>query len=127
MQMQPKAQNPNILVVSNNYVTGYKIVRTLGFTYGLTVRARGAVPMIIAGIRSIFGGEIHELTDMLNFARQTALDRLVEHARALGANAVVSAQFDSSEMGQGMSEILAYGTAVVVEPDDRPATPVQLQ
>jgi len=117
----------DIIVVSNNYVTGYRIVKTIGFTYGLTVRARGALPMFVAIIRSIFGGEINELTDMLNFARQTALDRLIEHARQLGANAVLSARFDSSQIGQSMSEILAYGTAVVIEPDDRQTTPVQLE
>jgi uncharacterized protein YbjQ (UPF0145 family) len=118
--------NPGIIVVSNNYITGYRIVQTLGFTYGLTVRARGVLPSIFAGIRSIFGGEIHEYTNMLNFARQKALDRLLEHAQQLGANAVISARFDSSEMGQSMSEILAYGTAVIVAPEDRPSTPVQL-
>jgi uncharacterized protein YbjQ (UPF0145 family) len=131
--MLPQKQNPQqaqqqqpVIVVSNNYITGYRVAQTLGFTYGLTVRSRGAVPMFVAGIRSIFGGEIHEFTDMLNFARQTALNRLIEHARQLGANAVLSARFDSSEMGQGMSEILAYGTAVIVVPEDRPAAPVQL-
>ena len=121
------ATHHGIVVVSNNYVSGYRIVKTLGFTFGLTVRARGVVPGFVAGIRALFGGEIHEYTDMLNFARQKALDRLIEHAKQLGANAVVSVRFDSSEMGQSMSEILAYGTAVVIAPDQRPSAPVALQ
>lgn len=119
-------QNPGFLIVSNNYITGYRIVRTMGFTYGLTVRSRGVLHNLIAVIRSLFGGEINEYTDMLNYARQKALERLIEHAKQLGANAVVSVRFDSSEIGQSMSEILAYGTAVIVKPEDRPITPVQL-
>lgn len=127
MAKQYQQVNPNMIVVSNNYVSGYRVARTIGFCYGLTVRSRGALPMIFVGIRSIFGGEMHEMTDMLNFARHTALERLIEHATQLGANAVLSVRFDSSEIGSNMSEILAYGTAVILETDSRPSTPVQLQ
>lgn len=115
-----------IIIVSTPYVPGYKITRTLGVTWGLIVRSRGLGRNITAGLRSIMGGEIHEYTELLNQSREQALDRLKEHALALGANAVVSMQFDSSEMGETMTELLAYGTAVVVEKETAPSSPVRL-
>src|SRR5271157_1006844 len=115
-----------IIVVSISYLPGYKITKTLGFTWGLIVRSRGLGRNITAGLRSIIGGEIHEYTELLNQSREQALDRLREHAKALGANAVVSVEFDSSEIGQTMTELLAYGTSVVVEKDTVPASPVRL-
>jgi uncharacterized protein YbjQ (UPF0145 family) len=81
----------------------------------LVVRSRGLGGNIMAGLRSLGGGEIKEYTEMLEDARRHALDRLVKNATAMGANAVIRMQFDSSELGQKMSEIVAYGTAVVVE------------
>lgn len=116
----------NIIVVSTPYLPGYKIVKTIGFTWGLIVRSRGLGGNITAGLRSLVGGEIHEYTQLLNESREQALDRLKEHAAALGANAVIGVEFDSSEIGQVMTELLAYGTAVVVEKDDSPASPVRL-
>jgi len=115
-----------IIIVSTPYLPGYKITKTLGFTWGLIVRSRGLGRNITAGLRSIVGGEIQEYTELLNQSRGQALDRLREHAKELGANAVVSVQFDSSEIGQTMTELLAYGTAVVVEKDTVPASPVRL-
>ncbi len=115
-----------IILVSTPYVPGYKITRTIGVTWGLIVRSRGLGRNITAGLRSIVGGEIHEYTELLNQSRDQALERLREHARALGANAIVSMQFDSSEIGQTMTELLAYGTAVVVEQETAPASPVRL-
>ncbi len=91
------------------------------------MRSRGLGPNIIAFLRSLLGGEIHEYTLLLNQAREQALDRLKEHAKSLGANAVVNAEFDSSELGSVMTELLAYGTAVVVEKDETPPSPVRLQ
>jgi len=88
-----------IIIVSTPYVPGYKITRTIGVTWGLIVRSRGLGRNITAGLRSIIGGEIHEYTELLNQSREQALDRLREHAQAIGANAVVSMQFDSSEIG----------------------------
>ncbi len=122
--MKPLANE--IIIVSTPYLSGYKITKTLGFTWGLIVRSRGLGRNITAGLRSIIGGEIHEYTELLNQSREQALDRLREHAKALGANAVVSVEFDSSEIGQTMTELLAYGTAVVVEKDTVPASPVRL-
>jgi uncharacterized protein YbjQ (UPF0145 family) len=115
-----------ITVVSTPYVSGYKITKVHGFTWGLIVRSRGIGGNLIAGLRTIFGGEIHEYTELLNQSRQNALDRMKEHARELGANAVISVDFDSSEIGQSMTEVLAYGTAVTIEPETAVANPVRL-
>ena len=82
----------------------------------MVVRSRGIGGNIVAGLRSIVGGEIHEYTQLLEEARGHAIDRMVANATAKGANAIVMMRFDSSEIGQTMSEIVAYGTAVVVEP-----------
>ena len=116
-----------IIIASTPYVPGYTITKTIGFTWGLIVRSRGLGRNIVAALRSLPGGEIHEYTELLNQSREQALDRLREHAKALGANAVVSVAFDSSEIGSIMTELLAYGTAVVVEKDDSPASPVRLK
>jgi uncharacterized protein YbjQ (UPF0145 family) len=88
----------------------------LGMVYGITVRSRGLGGNIIAGFRTLAGGEIKEYTEMAHQARQQALDRLSEHASSLGANAVMSVMFDSTEIGKTMDEIIAFGTAVVVSP-----------
>ena len=128
--MQPSAQYPavpGVVVVSTPYIPGHRIVRTIGFTWGLIVRARGIGGNFMAQLRTIPGGEIKEYTEMLDQARHEALWRLIGHAQSLGANAVVSARFDSSEIGGIMSEILAYGTAVVVEPDGASSQPVSLR
>ncbi len=119
-------EKDGVIVVSNNYVTGYKITKTIGFTWGLTVRSRGFFPAMIAFLRMFFGGEIKEFTDMLNYSREKALERLVAHAKERGANAIISARFDSSQLGTTMSEILAYGTAVVIEKDETVSQPVRL-
>jgi uncharacterized protein YbjQ (UPF0145 family) len=116
----------DIIIVSTPYVPGYKITKTLGFTWGLIVRSRGVGGNVVASLRTIFGGEIHEYTELLNQSREQALGRMTEHAKALGANAVVSVDFDSSELGQSMTEVLACGTAVVVEKETAAASPVRL-
>ena len=103
-----------IKVVTTEEVAGYAVQETLGQVFGLVVRSRGLGGNMRAGLRSIAGGEIKEYTEMLEDARRHALDRLVKNAAVMGANAVVRMQFDSSELGQSMSEIVAYGTAVVI-------------
>lgn len=113
----PTAPPPSILVVTTPFVPGCRIVRTLGVTWGLIVRSRGLGRNITAGLRSLAGGEITEYTQLLDQTRGEAIQRLQQHAGALGANAVIGVGFDSSELGEVMSEILAFGTAVVVEPD----------
>jgi uncharacterized protein YbjQ (UPF0145 family) len=118
---------PNIIAVTTPYVPGFRIVRTLGVTWGLIVRSRGLGRNITAGFRSLAGGEITEYTQLLDQTRHEALTRLQQHAFQLGANAVVSVMFDSSEIGDIMSEILAIGTAVVVEPEPAAPQPVSLR
>lgn len=104
------------MLFTSNYVSGYKIDKVLGLAYGITVRSRGLGGNIIAGLRTLSGGEIKEYTEMAHQARQQALDRLSQHAKGLGANAVVSVMFDSTEIGNTMDEIIAFGTAVVISP-----------
>lgn len=115
-----------ITIVSTPYIPGHKIIRNIGFTWGLIVRSRGLGGNIVAGLRTIMGGEIHEYTQLLNESRSHALERMKEHARDMGANAVIGVAFDSSEIGQSMTEVLAYGTAVLIEPDTEESKPVRL-
>jgi uncharacterized protein YbjQ (UPF0145 family) len=105
-----------MIVVTTEEVTGQRIVEMKGQVFGLVVRSRGLGGNIMAGLRSLGGGEITEYTELLEDARRHAVDRMVQNATAMGANAVVRMQYDSSEIGNVMSEIVAYGTAAVVEP-----------
>ena len=107
-----------MLVATTERVAGYHVKQTLGQVFGVVVRSRGLGGNIIAGLRSLVGGEIHEYTQLLEQTRRQAVDRLVKNATAMGANGVVMMRFDSSEIGQTMSEIVAYGTAVVLEAGD---------
>lgn len=106
-----------MLVVTTENVAGHATRRSIGQVFGVVVRSRGIGGNIVAGLRSIVGGEIHEYTSLLEESRKQALDRMVRNASLMGANAVVMMRFDSSEIGQSMSEIVAYGTAVIVEPE----------
>ncbi|MFC3651053.1 YbjQ family protein [Dyella humi] len=105
-----------MLVVTTENVPGHQVVQVKGQVFGVVVRSRGIGGNVMAGLRSLVGGEIHEYTQMLEEARRHALDRLVSNAKLMGANAVVMMRFDSAEIGQTMSEIVAYGTAVVLDP-----------
>ena len=104
-----------MIIATTEEIAGYRIVETKGEVFGLVVRSRGLGGNLTAGLRSLAGGEIKEYTEMLEDTRRQALDRLTRNALAMEANAVVRMQFDSSELGQTMSEVVAYGTAVVVE------------
>jgi uncharacterized protein YbjQ (UPF0145 family) len=104
-----------MLVVTTEHIVGYRVKEMKGQVFGVVVRSRGLAGNIMAGLRSLVGGEIVEYTSLLEEARRHAVDRMVRNAHAMGADAVVMMRFDSSEMGQTMSEIVAYGTAVVVE------------
>ena len=106
-----------MIVTTTENIPGFRRARTLGQVFGVVVRSRGLGGNIVASLRSIVGGEIHEYTQLLEETRRQAIDRMVRNATAMGANAVVMMRFDSSEIGQTMSEIVAYGTAVVVEPE----------
>ena len=113
----------SIIIVTTNYVPGFRIAKTIGPTFGIVVRSRGIGGNIVAGLRGLIGGEINEYTKMLSDAREHAVQRLMENAAALGANADVDMRFDSSDIGQIMTEVVAYGTAIVVEKDsEKPGT-----
>lgn len=104
-----------MIVVTTSTVHGKKIVRSLGLVRGNTVRARHLGKDIMAGLRGLVGGEVHEFTKLLAESREHALDLMVEEARSLGANAIVGVDFMTSHIASNMAELLAYGTAVVVE------------
>ena len=112
-----------MIISTAPFVAGYRVAETKGQVFGLVVRSRGLGGNLMAGLRSLGGGEIHEYTSLLEDTRRQALDRLVSNATLLGATAVLSMRFDSSELSGTMSEIVAYGTAVVVEPDAGAARP----
>ena len=112
-----------MIVATTPFIAGHRIVETKGQTFGLVVRSRGLSGNLLAGLRSIGGGEIKEYTSLLEDTRRQALDRLVKNATLMGANAVISMRFDSSEMATTMTEIVAYGTAVVIAEDAGAAQP----
>jgi uncharacterized protein YbjQ (UPF0145 family) len=114
-----------MIVATTPYVAGHRVTETKGQVFGLVVRSRGFAGNFTAGLRSIVGGEIKEYTQLLEDTRRQAIDRLVKNASLMGANAVISMRFDSSELAGTMSEIVAYGTAVVVEPDAGASQPVE--
>jgi len=104
-----------MIVVSDNRIIGKRVVRTLGLVRGNTIRARHLGKDLIAVMRNIVGGEISEYTKMMAEAREQALDRMVEEAEELDANAVICTRFMTSMLMQGAAELLAYGTAVIIE------------
>ena len=106
-----------MIVATTENIPGHRVREMFGQCFGVVVRSRGVAGNLAAGLRSLVGGEIKEYTPLLEEARRHALDRLVENARAMGGNAVVMMRFDSSEIGQTMSEVVAYGTAVWIEPE----------
>src|SRR5512135_2048490 len=113
-----------MIVATTPYLAGYRVSEVKGQVFGLVVRSRGFAGNIAAGLRSLVGGEIHEYTELLEDTRRQAIDRMVQNATLLGADAVVSFRFDSSELSGSMSEIVAYGTAVRVEADAAATPPV---
>tara|TARA_Y100000768_G_scaffold387943_1_gene381109 strand:- start:129 stop:446 length:318 start_codon:yes stop_codon:yes gene_type:complete len=104
-----------MLIVTTFDVPNKRIIKTLGIVKGNTIRARHIGKDIIAGLRGVVGGELHEYTKLLAESREQAIDRMVEDAAALGANAIVGMSFTTSVMAQGSAELMAYGTAVVIE------------
>lgn len=102
-------------------LTGYRIVQSLGVVRGVTVRSRSLFGTIGAKIETLFGGQIALLTTLCERARQDAFDILLAHAQHQGANAVVGVRYDATEIMSGVTEVLCYGTAVIVEQADRDA------
>ncbi len=105
-----------MLVVTTNDIQGFRIVRHLGLVRGLTVRSRSVVGNLGAAIQIFFGGNITVYTKLAEHARQEAFDLLIEHAQSMGANAVVAMRYDANEIAAAVTEVLAYGSAVVIEP-----------
>ena len=94
---------------------GYRIVRTLGLVRGITVRSRSVLGNLAGGIQTLFGGNITIFTELCEHARLEAFQLLLQHAQELGANAIIGIRYDANEVMDGVTEVLAYGTAVVVE------------
>ncbi len=105
----------DILLSTTEHVPGYRIVKVLGIVTGNTVRAKHIGKDIMASLRNIVGGEIREYSELLQQSRRYALEKLKEEARKLGANAVIGIRFSTASIMGGAAEILAYGTAVVIE------------
>ena len=95
---------------------GFRVVKSFGVVRGIIVRSRSIFGTIGAGLQTLVGGNISIFTDLCEQTRQDALDRMLEHARTLGANAVIGLRYDATEVMQGVTEVLCYGTAVLVEP-----------
>lgn len=104
-----------MIIVSSSTIAGKKIIKTLGLVKGNTIRARHIGHDIMAVLKNLVGGEIEEYTKLMSEAREQALDRMIERAEELGANAIVDVRFSTSYIMGAASEILAFGTAVVVE------------
>ncbi|MBT2133891.1 heavy metal-binding domain-containing protein [Croceibacterium sp. LX-88] len=104
------------LVVTTENVAGHRTVETIGQVFGVVVRSRGLSGNVVAGLRSLVGGEIKEYTALVEDTRRHAIDRLVMNAQLMGADAVVMMRFDSGSIGQTMNEVVAYGTAVKLAP-----------
>lgn len=107
-----------MILASSETIAGRRTVRTLGLVRGNAIRGRHLGSDLLAKLRNLVGGEISEYTKLMAEVREQALDRLVEEARDLGANAVVALRFTTSEVAAGAAELLAYGTAVVIEEDE---------
>ena len=105
-----------MIIATTPDIAGYRVKETKGEVFGLVVRSRGLLGNLVAQLRSLYGGEIHEYTELLESTRREAIDRMVQNAAVMGANAILMMRFDSSEISSYMSEVVAYGTAAVVEP-----------
>ena len=104
-----------MIVTTTNDLPGYRVVEVLGLVRGVIVRSRSVVGNIGASLQSIFGGDITIYTRLADDARQDAYNRMVDHASHMGANAIVAMRYDANEITDGITEVLAYGTAVRVE------------
>jgi|ERR1051325_3298824 uncharacterized protein YbjQ (UPF0145 family) len=103
------------LVTTSISLEGYKIVKQLGLVRGVTVRSRSVLGNIAGGFQSLFGGQLSIYVELCENAREEAYQLLIQHAQVMGANAIISMRYDANEIMQGVTEVLAYGTAVIVE------------
>ena len=106
-----------MLIVTTNDVPGHRVVRTLGLVRGITVRSRNALSDVVGGLQSMLGGRVGAYVKLAEASRAEAYDELVAHAQGMGANAVIAMRYEANDIMEGVTEVLAYGTAVVVEPD----------
>jgi uncharacterized protein YbjQ (UPF0145 family) len=104
-----------MLVATTNDLPGYRITEYIGLVRGITVRSRSVIGNIGGGIQAIFGGNLSIYTNLAETARQEALNLLIEHAQKAGADAIIAMRYDANEIMEGITEVLAYGTAVKVE------------
>jgi len=105
-----------MLVTTTNDLAGHRIVRHLGMVRGITVRSRNVVSDAIGGVQSMLGGRVGAYVKLAETARQEAYEELIAHARDMGAHAILAMRYDANEIMPGVTEVLAYGSAVVVEP-----------
>ncbi|WP_266158158.1 YbjQ family protein [Dyella silvatica] len=110
MRIQPH------LVSTSNEIPGYRIVRPLGIVRGITVRSRSVIGNIGAALQTLVGGNISIYTELCEKAREEAFELMLQHAAEHGANAVIAMRYDANDVAEGVTEVLAYGTAVQVEP-----------
>jgi uncharacterized protein YbjQ (UPF0145 family) len=103
------------LVTTSNELEGYKIVKHLGLVRGVTVRSRSVLGNIAGGFQSLFGGQLSIYVELCENAREEAYQLLIQHAQVIGANAIIAMRYDANEIMQGVTEVLAYGTAVIAE------------
>ncbi len=104
------------LVTTSIALEGYKVTKQLGLVRGVTVRSRSALGNIAGGFQSLFGGRLSIYVELCENTREEAYQLMIQHAQVMGANAVINMRYDANEIMQGVTEVLAYGTAVVVEP-----------
>ncbi len=116
MPSQPSATTTHAWVTTANSFEGYKVVRNLGVVRGLTVRSRSVIGNIGASLQSLVGGNITLYTELCEHARREAYELMIQHAGEMGANAIIAMRYDANEIGPGITEVLAYGTAVVIAP-----------
>lgn len=104
-----------MLIVTTNDAPGYRVVKTLGLVRGITVRSRNAISDMVGGLQSMLGGRVGTYVKLAEASRAEALQEMIEHAQGMGANAVIAMRYEANEIMEGVTEVLAYGTAVVVE------------
>ena len=105
----------SVMISTTSGIEGYRVTRQLGVVRGITVRSRGVLGQLAAGLRTIAGGKIHEYVQLCEQSRREAFDLMVAEAEQQGANAIVCVRYDATEMAESMTEVLCYGTAVVVQ------------
>ena len=103
------------MVTTNIELSGYRVIRNLGVVRGITVRSRSILGNIAGGLQTLFGGTISIYVELCEKTREEAFQKMLQHAEARGANAIISARYDANEVISGVNEVLAYGTAVIVE------------